>query len=68
VPEKNFNQWGGFGPGTVNLFRVRMEMEPLTFSNVNLTQINQQMPQESRFNTYLKPNKKGKQTSISDVV
>jgi hypothetical protein len=29
------NHYGGFGPGTVNMFRESMEMEPLTFENKN---------------------------------
>jgi hypothetical protein len=62
------NHYGGFGPGTVNMFRERMEMEPMTFENVDLHEINQQIALESRFNMDLKSNKRGKQTSISDFV
>jgi uncharacterized protein YecE (DUF72 family) len=62
------NHYGGFGPGTVNMFRERMEMEPMTFENVDLHEINQQIALESRFNMDLISNKRGKQTSISDFV
>lgn len=60
------NHYGGFGPGTVNKFREMMEMEPLSFENVDLHEINHQIALESRFNLDLKLNKRGKQTSISD--
>jgi len=62
------NHYGGFGPGTVNMFRERMEMEPMTFENVDLHEINHQIALEGRFNLDLKSNKRGKQTSISDFV
>jgi uncharacterized protein YecE (DUF72 family) len=62
------NHYGGFGPETVNMFRERMEMEPMTFENVDLHEINQQIALESRFNMDLKSNKRGNQTSISDFV
>jgi hypothetical protein len=50
------------------MFRERMEMEPMTFENVDLHEINQQIALESRFNMDLKSNKRGNQTSISDFV
>jgi hypothetical protein len=43
-----------------------MEMEPLSFENVDIQKINQQVELESTFNLDLKSNKKGKQTTISN--
>jgi uncharacterized protein YecE (DUF72 family) len=31
------NHYGGFGPGTVNMFREKMEMEPMTFEKCGST-------------------------------
>jgi uncharacterized protein YecE (DUF72 family) len=62
------NHYGGFGPGTVNMFRERMEMEPLTFESVDLHEIDHQIRSESRFNVDFKSNEGEKQTSISDFV
>lgn len=59
------NHYGGFGPGTVNMFREMMEMEPLSFENVDLQKVNQQMG--SQFNNW-RTNERAKQTSISDFV
>jgi uncharacterized protein YecE (DUF72 family) len=42
------NHYGGFGPGTVNMFRESMEMEPLSFENVDIQKINQQVALETR--------------------
>lgn len=39
----------------------------MRFENVDLHKINQQITLESRFNMDLKSNKRGKQTSISDL-
>lgn len=30
------NHYGGYGPGTVDIFRQGMDMEPLSFDNVDL--------------------------------
>lgn len=62
------NHYGGFGPGTVNMFRERMEMEPLTFENVDLHGIEQQMRFESRFKRNFKSRNIVQQTSISDFI
>jgi uncharacterized protein YecE (DUF72 family) len=62
------NHYGGFGPGTVNMFRERMEMDRLTFENVDVNEINQLVRWESKFNTDLESDKKGEQTSISDFI
>lgn len=63
------NHYGGYGPGTVDIFRQSMDMEKLSFQNVDVAKINQDMKSESRF-TFNDTNqaKKGKQTSISDFV
>jgi hypothetical protein len=50
------------------MFRERMEMEPLSFENVDLHEINHQIALESRFNVDFKSNEGEKQTSISDFV
>jgi hypothetical protein len=50
------------------MFRGRMEMDPMTFENVDLHEINHQMALARRFNVDLKSDKRGKQTSISDFV
>ena len=60
------NHYGGYGPGTVNMFRESMEMEPLSFDNVDLNEINNKLESQNRFNLDLKSSKKSKQTSMSD--
>ncbi len=63
------NHYGGYGPGTVDIFRQSMDMEKLSFQNVDVAKINQDMKSESRFTfNDTKQAKKGKQTSISDFV
>jgi uncharacterized protein YecE (DUF72 family) len=62
------NHYGGYGPGTVDIFRQNLDMEKLSFENVDIQKINQQIALVSRFDTDLKSNRKGKQTSISDFV
>ncbi len=63
------NHYVGYGPGTVNIFRQSMDMEKLSFQNVDVAKINQDMKSESRFTfNDTKQAKKGKQTSISDFV
>jgi uncharacterized protein YecE (DUF72 family) len=63
------NHYGGYGPGTVDIFRENMDMEKLSFENVDIAKIDRDLQQETRFN--LGPrhrNIKDKQTSISDFV
>jgi len=60
------NHYGGYGPGTVNTFREMMDMDTLSFDNVDVQKINHQIELENRFNLDLKSNKKGKQTTLSD--
>ena len=63
------NHYGGYGPGTVNIFRQSMDMEKLSFQNVDVAKISQDMKSESSFTfNDTKQAKKGKQTSISDFV
>ena len=61
------NHYGGFGPGTVDIFRQNMDMDKLSFEDVDIAKINRDMESETRI-TFddTKQNKKGKQTSISD--
>jgi hypothetical protein len=58
------NLYGGYGHGTVDIFRGNMDMEKLSFENVNIEKINHQLELENRFNW--KPQSKSKQTSLSD--
>jgi uncharacterized protein YecE (DUF72 family) len=62
------NHYGGYGPGTVNMFREMMDMERLTFEDVDVHKINQQILSESKFSLDLKLNRKEKQTSMSDFM
>ena len=63
------NHYGGYGPGTIDIFRQNMDMEKLSFENVDVAKINRDIRMEttSNFNNR-KQSKKGKQTSISDFV
>ena len=60
------NHYGGYGPGTVDIFRQNMDMEKLSFDNVDVTKINRHLELENRFNW--KVNEKAKQTSLSDFL
>ncbi len=62
------NHYGGYGPGTVNIFREMIDMEPLSFENVDTQKIDQQILSESKFNFDFKSDRKGKQTSMSDFM
>jgi len=62
------NHYGGFGPGTVNMSREMMEMEPLSLENVDLNELSRQVTSISLSNADLKKNNRGNQTSISDFV
>src|SRR5918994_3486157 len=63
------NHYGGYGPGTGDIFRQNMDMEKLSFDNVDVAKIDRDIRMEttSNFNNR-KQSKKGKQTSISDFV
>jgi hypothetical protein len=60
------NHYGGFGPGTVNMFRERMYLEPMSVENVDLNEINNQI--ESKINLDSKSSKSIRQTSMSDYL
>jgi uncharacterized protein YecE (DUF72 family) len=60
------NHYGGYGPGTVDIFRENMDMEKLSFDNVNLEKINHQLELENRFNW--KTREKEKQTTLTEFV
>jgi len=62
------NHYSGFGPGTVNMFRERMEVEPTSVENVDLNEINNQIESENRFNLDSKSSKRGRQTSMPDYL
>ena len=62
------NHYGGFGPGTVNMFREAMDMGPVTLHNVNLDTVRHQISSENRFKMDSRFGKRGIQTSISDFV
>jgi uncharacterized protein YecE (DUF72 family) len=60
------NHYGGYGPGTVDIFRENMDMEKLSFDNVNVDKINHLLELESKFNW--KGKDKENQTSLTDYV
>jgi len=63
------NHYGGYGPGTVDIFRHTMDMEKLSFENVDIPKINRDLQLETRINfADGRLGKKEKQTSISDFV
>ena len=63
------NHYGGYGPGTVDIFRQNMDMEKLSFENVDITKINRDLELETKFNSSdLNLSNKDKQASISDFV
>ena len=63
------NHYGGYGPGTVDIFRKNMDLESLSFENVDTDKINRDMQMETTYNfSDRTQSKKGKQTSISDFV
>jgi uncharacterized protein YecE (DUF72 family) len=61
------NHYGGYGPGTVDIFRQNMDMEKLSIENVDITKINRDLELGTKFNFSDLRNKE-KQTSISDFV
>ena len=62
------NHYGGYGPGTVDIFRQNMDMEKLSFENVDIAKINRNLELETRFDFTNRKQNKGKQTSLSDFV
>ena len=62
------NHYGGYGPGTVDIFRQSMDMDKLSFENVDIQKINHQLEIENRFNIGMQSNKNGKQTRLSEFM
>ena len=59
------NHYGGFGPGTVNIFREMMDMDPIDV-NVDMKKLTQQIVLEKNFDQDNRTRKKENQTTISD--
>jgi hypothetical protein len=63
------NHYGGYGLGTVDIFRENMDMQKLSFDNVDIAKVNRQLELESRFNVSDRnQSNKGKQTTLSSFV
>ena len=63
------NHYGGYGPGTVDIFTQQMDMENLSFENVDIAKINLDFDSEPRYNLGSRYQvKKSKQTTISEFV
>ena len=63
------NHYGGYGPGTVDIFRQNMDLETLSFDNVDIGKISREIQLETRINlSERKPRSKGRQTTMSDFV
>jgi hypothetical protein len=60
------NHYRGYGAATVDIFRDNIDMEKISFENVNIEKINNKLELENRFNW--KPPSKSKQTSLSDFI
>lgn len=60
------NHYGGYELGTVDIFRENMDMEKLSFDDVNVDKINHLLELESRFNWNGKD--KENQISLTDYV
>ena len=63
------NHYGGYGPGTVDIFRQNMDLETLSFENVDVGKITRELQLETRINlSERKSSSKGRQTTMSDFV
>lgn len=60
------NDYGGYGPGTVSMFGEMMDIEPLSYENVDMDRINHQLELENRFNW--KSSQKDKQKTLTDFL
>lgn len=60
------NHYGGYGPGTVDIFRENMDMEKISFENIDIPKINQQLECENGLSW--KSKEKENQTSLTDFV
>jgi uncharacterized protein YecE (DUF72 family) len=61
------NHYGGFGPGTVNIFREMMDMNPIEMS-VDMKKLTKQIALEKNFDLDNRTRKKENQTTISDFI
>lgn len=59
------NHYGGYAAGKVGIFRQNLDMEKLSFENVDLEKINHELDLEYRINW--NQNERGKQ-KITDLV
>lgn len=62
------NHYGGYGPGTVNMFREMMNLEPRNIDSTEIDGIVRQLKAEKNFGNGLVKSKKDKQTTMSDFV
>jgi uncharacterized protein YecE (DUF72 family) len=62
------NHYCGFGPGTVNMFREMVDMDPISFENIDLKDIDNQLGLERNFRFGLDRSNKVKQTRMSDFI
>jgi len=60
------NHYGGYGPGTVDIFRQNMDMEKLSFENVDIKKIYHKLEGESSVNWRTK--QKESQTTLTDFI
>ena len=67
------NHYGGYGSGTVDIFRQNMDLETLSFENADITEINRQLNRQLALETRFAFNRqqlrdKGKQTSMCEYI
>jgi hypothetical protein len=62
------NHYGGFGPGTVNMFREMMNLELRSMDSVEIKEIVNQLEVKRNFDNGLVKTKKVKQTTMLDFV
>ena len=62
------NHYGGYGPGTVNMFREMMNLEPSIIDSIKTKEIVNQLEANKNFDNGLIKTKKDKQTTMSDFV
>jgi len=60
------NHYRGYGPGTVDIFRENMDMEKLSFDNVDIQKINHQLELENRSDWNLRETES--QITLTDFV
>ena len=62
------NHYEGYGPGTINMFREMMNLEPRNTDSDEIRGIVNQLEVKRNFDNDLVKNKKDKQTTLSDFV